>query len=153
LPFLSPEDRKALEDRFKRDLKKEVTITLFTVRTAGLLTLPGRDCPTCPQTQELLQEVTSLSPKLHLELHDYYTESQEAQAAGVERVPCLTLGADGQRFPNLKYYGIPAGFEFVTLLEDIFTLSREVSPLRPQTRKALRKLEKELLLQVFVTPT
>lgn len=153
MPVLSPQDKRTLEDRFKKDLKKNVTITLYTVRSAGLLILPGRDCPTCPQTLELLQEVTSLSPKLHLEVRDFYAQAEEARAAGVDRIPCFTLSTDDQKLPNLKYYGIPAGYEFVTLLEGISSLSRDVSPLKPQTRKALRKLDKDVHIQVFVTPT
>ena len=152
MPVLSPEDQRTLKTRFRKELKRDLTVNLFTVRTSGLLILPGRECPTCPQTQELLEEVVSLSPKLHLQTYDFYTQAEEAQAQGVDRIPCITFTADEQIHSNLKYYGIPAGFEFASLLEDLTTLSRGVSPLRVPTRKALRRLDKELHLQVFVTP-
>ena len=152
MPVLQPQDQQTLKARFKKELKRPVTINLFTVRTAGLLILPGRECPTCPQAQELLEEVTSLSPNLHLEAYDFYTQPEVAQAQGVDRIPCITFTAGEQLFPNLKYYGVPAGYEFAALLEDIITLSRNVSPLRLPTRKALRKLDKEVHMQVFVTP-
>ena len=152
MPLLSDDDQRSLKNRFRKELKQDVTINLFTVRSAGLLVVPGRECPTCPQAQELAQEVTALSPKLHLELIDFYTQAEEAQARGVERVPCITLEVEGQPAPQLRFYGIPAGYEFITLLEGIITLSREVSPLRVPTRKILRKLDQDVRLQVFVTP-
>lgn len=153
MPLLSPEDAKTLKTRFRKELKQDVTLNLFTVRTAGVLVLPGRECPTCPQAQAMLEELTALSPKLHLERYDFYTQAEEAQKRGIERVPCITLTAQGQEEPRLRFYGVPSGYEFMTLLEDILTLSREVSPLRLPTRKILRKLAKEVRIQVFVTPT
>jgi alkyl hydroperoxide reductase subunit AhpF len=152
VPLLSADDQRNLKNRFRKELKQDVTINLFTVRSAGLLVVPGRECPTCPQAQELVQEVTALSPKLHLELIDFYTQTEVAQARGVERVPCITLMVEGQPAPQLRFYGIPAGYEFTTLLEGIISLSREVSPLRVPTRKVLRKLDQDVRLQVFVTP-
>lgn len=152
MPLLSADDQRNLKNRFRKELKQDVTINLFTVRSAGLLVVPGRECPTCPQAQELVQEVTALSPKLHLELIDFYTQTEVAQARGVERVPCITLMVEGQPAPQLRFYGIPAGYEFTTLLEGIISLSREVSPLRVPTRKVLRKLDQDVRLQVFVTP-
>lgn len=152
MPVLSQRDRETLEKRFKKDLNKDVTITLVTVRSAGILVVPGRECPTCPQTQQLVEEVASLSKKLHLRIFDFYIQSQEVQPLGVERVPCIILSARDGAAANVKYYGLPSGYEFATLLEDIFAFSRELSPLKLQTRKALRKLDRDVHMQVFVTP-
>ena len=152
MPHLSADDQRSLQNRFRKELKQDVTINLFTVRSAGLLVVPGRECPTCPQAQGLMEEVTALSPKLHLEMFDFYTQPQEAQARGIDRVPCITLEIEGRPAPQLHFYGIPAGYEFITLLEGIISLSREVSPLRVPTRKVLRKLDQDVHLQVFVTP-
>ena len=138
MSFLSPQDQKALKTRFKKELRRDLKIHLYTMRSAGLLVVPGRECPTCPQTQELLEEVSALSPKLNLETHDIYTDGEEARAQGVQRIPCITFSVDGIIQGNLKFYGLPAGYEFATFLEDIISLSRGVSSLRVPTRKALR---------------
>jgi hypothetical protein len=87
-----------------------------------------------------------------LTLKDFYTESEETQEMGIDRIPCITLQAEGDEPSNLRFYGIPAGFEILTLIEDVVAASRGVSPLQLTTRKALRKLEKEVHIQVFVTP-
>ena len=44
------------------------------------------------------------------------------------------------------------GYEFATIIEDIKTLSRGVSPLSMDTRKRLRKINQKVHIQVFVTP-
>lgn len=150
MPFIPDKDRQALKDRFKRELKNEVTLRLFTQRTYGL-TIPGRECRYCDQTQQLMEELISLSPKLHLEVTDFYSQQQEVKEAGVERIPAIILGANGSS--NVKFYGIPAGHEFTNVLEDIFTLSRGVSPLSLDTRKKLKRIKEDLQIQVFVTPT
>lgn len=152
MPILSDQDRKTLETRFKKELKRDVVITLFTVRSIGGLILPGRECQTCAQTEELLNEVTGTSRHLSLIVKDFYTDSEEAQQKGIDRVPCITLQAEEDEPSRLLFYGIPAGFELLTLIEDIVVASRGVSPLQLTTRKALRKLEHEVHIQVFVTP-
>ena len=152
MPIISEQDRKTLQTRFKKDLKRNVTLTLYTVRSVGRLVLPGRECQTCSQTEELLTEMTEISPHVSLVIKDFYVEAEETQAKGIDRIPCITLHAEGDEPSNLQFYGIPAGFEVVTLIEDIVAASRGVSPLQLTARKALRKLETKVHLQVFVTP-
>lgn len=146
-----PKQEKAnLKRRFRKELKKDVTIHFFTT-TASLLSIPGRDCPTCPQAQELLEDLVDLSPKLHLKKHDFFSQPQERDDYGVERIPGIVLEVEGGS--RLKYYGVPAGYEFATLLEDLNTLSRGVSPLAMETRKKLRRVNQPVHIQVFVTPS
>ena len=54
---------------------------------------------------------------------------------------------------RVKFYGIPLGYELATIVEDIKTISRGVSPLRTDTRKKLRQVNKPVHIQVFVTPS
>lgn len=150
MKFISQQDRSDLKRRFRKELKADVTIKFFTT-TTSLLTLPGRDCPTCPQTQEILEDLTSLSNKLHLEIHDYFSGIQETIDYGVDRIPAIVVGSNaGSR---LKYYGTPSGYEFSTIIEDLISISRKVSPLTLNARRSLRKLNREVHIQVFVTPS
>ena len=150
MALISEQDKADLKRRFRKELKKDVTINFFTT-TPSVLAIPGRECPTCPQTQELLQELTALSPKLHLKEYDFFSETQERDRYGVERIPAIVMEAEGGS--RLKYYGIPVGYEFPTLLEDLNALSRGVSPLALDTRKKLRKVNQPVHIQVFVTPS
>lgn len=150
MPIISDEDRTNLKREFRKDLKKDVTIRLFS-QGSSLLSIPGRECQYCPQTQQLMEELTALSPKLHLEIYDFYSQTEEREKYGVERIPAIVLGENGAA--RLKFYGIPLGYEFATILEDIKTISRGVSPLTMETRKKLRKVNQPVHIQVFVTPS
>ena len=150
MPFIVDREKEDLKREFRKELKNEVTIRLFT-QGSSLLTVPGRECRTCPQTQQLMEELTSLSTKLHLEVYDFYSQTEERTSYGVERIPAIVMGDDDNA--RLKFYGMPAGNEFAVIIEDIKTLSRGVSPLTMDTRKKLRKINQPVHVQVFVTPT
>ena len=142
-------DRDDLKREFRKQLKTDVTIRLFT-QGSSLLTIPGRECQTCPQTQELMEELVSLSPKLHLEVYDFYSQSEEKDEYGVEMIPAIVMGKKGEG--RLKFYGIPMGHEFTTVIAGIRTLSRGVSSLAMDSRKKLRQVNRPVHIQVFVTP-
>ncbi|MBI4312818.1 MAG: thioredoxin family protein [Chloroflexi bacterium] len=150
MPFIAEKDKPALRDRLRRDLKNEVKLRLFAQRTMGL-TIPGRECATCDDAQKLMEEFAALSPKLKLEVIDFYSQAQAARDAGVERIPALVLSAGTAT--NVKFYGIPLGFEFASIIETVVTLSRGVSPLSMDTRKKLKGVKEPVHIQVFVTPT
>ena len=148
--LISQQNRADLKRRFRKELKRDITLKFFTTTTSSSLVLPGRECPTCPQAQELLEITAGLSPKLNLETYDYFSDIEERDRCGVERIPAIVL--ESERGGFLKYYGVPAGYEFALLVQDIITLSRKVSPLRVPTRRALRTVNKPVNIQVFVTP-
>lgn len=150
MPILSDQDRDSLKRTFRKELKNDVTLRLFT-QGSTLLTIPGRECRYCPQTQELMEELTSLSPKLHLEVYNFHSQTEERERYGVERIPAIVMGDDGNA--RLKFYGIPSGYELATIVEDIKTLSRGVSPLTMDSRKKLRKVNQPVHIQIFVTPS
>ena len=149
-PILPEKDKSQLKRTFRKDLKAQVKLRLFTQRQSPV-TIPGRECPSCSQTQQLLEELAALSTKLSLETIDYYAQAQVAKEYGVERIPAIVLGIDGS--PRVKFYGIPMGYGLATIVEDIKTISRGVSPLSMETRKKLRQVNRPVHIQVFVTPS
>ena len=151
MPIISDQDRQTLEERFRKELKRKITLKLFTSQLAGQIFIPGRECATCPQTQQILEELTSLSPMLELETVDFYSQPQSARESGVERIPAIvvTRGQD----TSVKYYGLPSGYEFVTIIEGAIELSKPRTSLSADTRKKLRLVDQDVHIQVFVTPT
>lgn len=67
MPMISSKDQQTLQNLFE-ELEGDVTITNFTQHESPLI-VPGQECDYCKETRELLEEVTALSDKLHLELH------------------------------------------------------------------------------------
>jgi hypothetical protein len=54
---------------------------------------------------------------------------------------------------SVRFFGLPSGYEFATILEDIVDVSRRQTRLSPATRERLAGLTGALHLRVFVTPT
>jgi glutaredoxin-like protein len=149
MSMISPEDQHTLHKLFE-GLEGDVTITNFTQRES-LLIIPGQECDYCKETRELLEEVTALSEKLHLETKDVVRDKQEADSLGVTRVPAFVL--QGRAKGAVRYFGIPAGYEFSTLIEDLIDVSKGTTNLSDTTREALATVDQDLHIQVFVTPT
>lgn len=113
-------------------------------------------CGYCSETHQLLKEVISLSEKLSLKVYDIQHDSELAQKYHVDAAPGFVMAAleeTGLVDYGVRYKGIPAGHEFVSLVNDLVFVSRRDSGLRPETRSFLQSLSKPVHLQVFVTPT
>ena len=149
MPALRDRDRRAVQQRFDTELRADVSLTLYTRLDIGLF-VPGRECRTCAPTQQLLEEVTALTPKIHLEVVDFYKNQERAAERGIDRIPALTFdsGAKGQA----RYFGLPSGFEFAVLIESIIAASQRRSPLKLETRRQLKGLKEDVHIRVFVTP-
>jgi glutaredoxin-like protein len=76
-----------------------------------------------------------------------------AKAYKVEAAPTLILREKGSEAINIRYRGIPAGYEFASLLEDLEMLGRDGHGLPENVVQELQNLPEEVVLQVFVTPT
>ena len=155
---LIPDQEKAqLKRTFRKDLKAEVNLRLFTQRPSPIA-VPGRECRYCLQTQQMLEELVALSPKVHLETVDIYAQPDLASEAGITRVPAIVFGIKGgpkggpKDGPKLRFFGIPMGYQMAVIVENIRTISRGVSPLSMDTRKKLRRINQPVHIQVFVTP-
>lgn len=160
MPLLSEEDRKALQDRFAETLEEDVKIRLFTQSSArSMLTLPGemggggQAGELAKLTQDLLQELTELSPKVHLDVLDVFGDgADEAKRMDVDRIPAIVLGDDDKG--RVRFYGAPVGNEFPTILAGIEALSTSKPLLRePVAEAAIERITDDVHLRVFVTPT
>ena len=148
--LIQNQHKSQLKRMFRKDLKADVKMRLFTQRPSPI-TIPGRDCKYCAQTQQKLEELAELSPKLHLEIVDILSQPELAEADNISRVPALALGPKDKR--RLRFFGIPGGYQLSVIVENIKTISRGVSPLSMATRKGLRSINQPVRIQVFVTPT
>jgi len=153
MALLTPEIQNDIKKIFE-ELTNDVRLLFFTQHVSPLI-IPGReqqDCPTCEDTQKLLEEVAALSDKLHLEIHEVSAGSEIAREYGIDRVPALIMIADGVK-GKVRYFGLPAGYEFSVLLGSLVDVSKAEPDLSEDTMKVLDTLDKDLHFQVFVTPT
>lgn len=103
------------------------------------------------EAKELLRELAALSGKLSLEVHDFLLEKEKVEEYGVDKVPA-TVVCNGRKY-GIRFYGLPAGYEFASLLDAVLAVSRGDSGLTPESRQKLAAISRPLHLQVFVTPS
>jgi alkyl hydroperoxide reductase subunit AhpF len=103
------------------------------------------------ETRQLLEELSGLSDQLSLETHNFLLEKETAAQYGVDKVPA-TVVRNGKDY-GIRFYGLPGGYEFGSLLEAILMVSQGDSGLSAESRQKLAALTQPLHLQVFVTPT
>jgi glutaredoxin-like protein len=135
-------DKKAIAELFVK-LPNDVKIVMFSQEN---------ECAYCKATHELLEEVAALSTKLSLEVLDLVKDAEKAMDYGVDKIPAtILLGGDTDY--GIRFYGVPAGYEFATLIQDIVQLSARDSGLPDEVRNVLAGIDKPVHMQVLVSPT
>jgi len=146
-----------LDDRVRRQvttalagMTRPVRMVMFTQGEGGAL-----ECEFCGQTRELVEEVASLSDKIRVEVKDFTGDAALAREYGVDKIPAVVLLSEGEtpKDHGIRLYGVPAGYEFSTLIEDLRMLGSGDPGLSAETVQALQALSRPVHLQVFVTPT
>ncbi len=142
MSLLQEEENVKIKQLFQ-SMKEPVRILNFSQSSA--------ECEYCAETRQLIKEIAALSEKISVEEYDLGEHTETADRYGVDKAPAIVLLGD--RDYGIRYYGIPSGYEFVSLLQDILMVSKRDSGLQAGTRQKLAGLKQPLHLQVFVTPT
>jgi len=150
MPLLRDEDRRQLEQIFSGRLVDPVTLVLFTQHESPLI-VPAQECQTCRETRQLLEELAQITDKIQLEVKDFVRDGEEARRLGIDNIPAIILR--GKNKGTLRIFGIPAGYEFAVLVEDIIDLSTGTTRLSDETRQQLSALTEPVHIKVMVTPT
>ena len=108
-------------------------------------------CDTCLPARQAADRIAALSERVTVEEHNLVLDREQAAEYGVERAPALAVV--GARDAGLRYYGIPDGYEIESLVEAIEIAGGGGPALGGDSRDALDALERDVRLQVFVTPT
>jgi len=149
MALISERDRNYLREFFERELINEVKILLFTQRSG--LFVPGVECEYCRETEGLLKELSDISDKIELEIYDFITDEEMVKKYSIKRIPAIAILGDKDY--GIRFYGIPSGYEFSSLIEDIVDVSKRTTRLSKELKERLAKIDKETNIQVFVTPT
>ncbi|ODN30566.1 protein disulfide oxidoreductase [Fervidobacterium thailandense] len=140
--LLAEKDRRYLQDLFSKELQNEVKLLFFY----------DENCEYCDLESQLLDEVKELSDKIIVE--KYHKNSEKGAEYKVEYAPALILTLSDGKDRGVRFYGIPSGHEFGTLIQDIVTFGKGAKPqLSEDTIKKLQSLDRPVKISVFVTPT
>jgi len=137
---LGARDASAVRDvlgALERDV--EVTLELGPSATpVALLAAGGREIDTGAETHRLVEAVCAESARVTLTVVDHDDPGPW---------PRTTIG------PGLRYLGMPLGYELTTLVHGIVEAGRAEPSLSAASRERLASLERDVTVDVFVTPT
>jgi glutaredoxin-like protein len=143
MALLKDEDRAHLIEHFK-SLEIPVKMVVFTQQM---------ECQYCKETRMIAEEIADLSDKISLEV--YEKDKEIVETYNIDKIPATVIMRDGDNPKDygIRYFGIPSGYEFSSLIEDIIMISGGESGLSQSTKEYLSNLKDPVHLQVFVTPT
>jgi glutaredoxin-like protein len=142
MSFIKEPQQKQLKELFNK-LEGNVKLVFFTQEM---------ECTFCSQTRELMQDITSLSDgKIALEVYDFVADKDKVAKYKIDKIPAVVV--EGQKDYGIRFYGIPAGYEFTSLINSITMVSKGQSGLTDETKETLKKLKNPVNIQVFITLT
>jgi len=138
---LKDKDKNALIKVFG-ELRGQVKLVMFTQEV---------ECEYCQLTREMVEEIAALSDKISVEVHDFVQDASRAKDFGVDKIPAVIVMGDKDY--GIRFYGIPAGYEFSTLIETILDVSRGEHGLPQSMVNEIAKVDQPVRMQVMITPT
>ncbi len=123
----------------------------MVVYVASRLVVPGQeDAGEEAAALQLVREVAATSDRLTVVEK---TLDGVARGRGIVRTPTTLFRAAGSDADNVRFIGLPSGYEFQTLVEVLRMVGTGDSGLGPASVERLAELSEPVRLQAFVTPT
>ena len=151
MPLLSPDDARAVQQQFQEKIVRPVKMIVVTSEIG---------CMYCREVKMLAEELAELSPLISVEAYDLDKDKAITELYGIDKAPAIVVVADGRgEEPDtdygIRFYGIPSGYEFMSLLDALNTVGNNGAEMQimPETREFLESLDRDLHIQVFITPT
>ncbi len=143
MALLSEEIKKDVQTELQ-SLKNEVKLIVFTQEI---------ECEYCNENRMLAEEIASLSNKIKVEVYNFTLDKNKVEEYKIDKIPAIAVCDGTGKDYGIRFYGIPAGYEFTSLMEAMRMVSSGESGLLEESKKELQKLNKPVHIQVFVTLT
>jgi glutaredoxin-like protein len=144
MALLSESDRRTVRNHLA-GIHHPVTLLFFTQTIGG----PESGAA----ARQVFDEVVSLNDKVSLEEVNVILDKERTAQYGITHIPALAILRDG-KYTRMRFYGAPAGYEFMSLVEAVALAGGDESGLSEASRKLIAEhVSAPLDIQVFVTPT
>ncbi len=124
------------------DLPAPVRLVMFTQEF---------ECNHCRETRQLVEEVASVDDQISAEIYDFVADKAKSDEYGIDKIPAIAVV--GEKDYGIRFFGIPSGYEFSSLIESIKLASTGEAQLSPAGIEFIEGLEEPVHIQVYVTPT
>lgn len=164
MAILEPDDRELVRRYFDQKLVAPVRMTVFTETRDEADVAAYRTGESSRQTQELVEELASLTDAISLEVRDVGAMSDEEKTRlasdwGILGTPTIALGAAGAdpagangAPPSVRFVGYPGGHEFTSFLETLGSVGAKNWGLTEETVALLGQVDRTIDIKTFVTP-
>jgi glutaredoxin-like protein len=139
-----------LDEQAQTEIKKRFANLVNPVRIINFT--QSLECQYCRETRQILEELTALSDKITLEVYNFVTDKDKVEQYQIDKIPATVIASPEKDY-GIRYYGIPSGYEFASILEDIELISTGRHELSDDTVEKLKAITEPVHIQVFVTPT
>lgn len=145
MALIRDEDKNYLSEEFKKYVTNDVDVVVFTTTK--------QECKYCKETIDLASEVSELSDKIHLVKYTLEDNKEEAAKFKVDKAPTTIVTKHGSTDGRVRYSGLPSGYEFGSLIEDLKNVSKWEADISSKALEIIKKIDKPVTIKVFVTPT
>lgn len=147
MSLISDKDAEYLRKEFETNLVAPVKLVMFTQEM---------ECQFCSETRQIVEEIAGLSAKISAEIHDFVADKDTAEHYQIDKIPAIAVvrvDEGEEKDYGVRFFGIPSGYEFTSVIEGIADVSKGESGLQPRTKEAVAGITEPVHIQVFVTPT
>ena len=143
MAIFRPEDEERVRELFA---ELERPVELLVAHGPEETPLPGaaQEVDFGAQTERVVRGLAELTDAVSVRVED--------EPPGFERYPAVSVQPEG-RDADVRYYGLPWGYELGTVIGAVLEAGRTASSLKPESLERLAALDRELAIDVFVTPT
>ncbi len=147
--FIDDNLRTQLNEAFQ-PIERDVEMLVYT---SSRVVVPGQEPAGEEQaTLQLVREVADTSERLSV-VERSLGADEDARARGIARAPTIVLREKGSERDNVRFVGLPAGYEFQTLVEALRMIGSGDTGLGEESAAQIAAVTEPVHLQAFVTPT
>ena len=123
----SEQDRQVVRTHLA-GIRHRVTLLFFTQTIGGP--------ETAAIAKQVLDEVVPLNDKISLEEVNFILDRDRAEQYGITHIPAIAILRDDED-TRIRFFGAPAGYEFMSLVEAVALAGGDDSGLSDASRKLI----------------
>jgi len=141
MPIFEDNVKKQLSDLLS-NLKNPVKVLFFTQEF---------ECPACKDNHDFINEFSTLSDKITLEVYDFVKDKDTADTYGIDKIPAMLVTDDRGTDTGIRFFGVPGGYEINSFLTSINEVSGSGEELPRDMIERIKKIDKDVRIEVFIT--
>ena len=142
MSMLLDEVKQEVKKKFDKELRNPIKLIYFTEKL---------ECQFCKETHQLLDEIVTLSDKISLNVFNFAIDKEEVDKYKIDKIPAIVIM--NEKDYGIRLFGLPAGYEFSSLIEGITLVSTGKTGLNEKSIERIATLTNPVQIQVFVTNT